>query len=126
VVDDQCGAPTWSRHIADATALLIAYCGDGERFRPDGRAGVYHLTCSGETTWYGFAARIAAEAAARGLLGDRVATLEAIPTSSYPTAARRPAYSVLANDKLAETFGLRLPDWQAALRLCLDDLCKLA
>jgi dTDP-4-dehydrorhamnose reductase len=125
VVDDQLGAPTWSRHIADATALLVACCSQGDRFRPGERAGIYHLTCAGETSWHGFAEQIAIEARSRGLLGDRVAQLDAIPTSGYPTAARRPAYSVLANEKLAEAFGLRLPDWQAALRLCLDDFCKL-
>jgi dTDP-4-dehydrorhamnose reductase len=125
VVDDQRGAPTWSRHIADATALLVAQCRRGHQFVPEQRTGVYHLTCSGETSWCGFAEKICAEAQARGLLGDRVARLEAIPTSGYPTAAQRPAYSVLANDKLAESFGLRLPDWETALKLCLDDFCKL-
>ena len=125
VVDDQRGAPTWSRHIADATALLIASCRANTRFDPGDRSGVYHLTCSGETSWYGFARAICEEARARGLLGDRVGELEAIPTSGYPTAAQRPVYSVLANEKLSGTFGLRLPDWQTALRLCLDDFCKL-
>jgi len=125
VVDDQVGAPTWSRHIADVTALLVASCNQGDRFLPAERAGIYHLTCAGETSWHGFAAQIATEARTRGLLGDRVAQLEAIPTSGYPTAAQRPAYSVLANEKLAAAFGLRLPDWQVALRLCLDDFCKL-
>jgi dTDP-4-dehydrorhamnose reductase len=125
VVEDQRGAPTWSRHIADATALLAVQCRTSNVFRPESRSGIYHLTCSGETSWHGFAERICTDAQRRGLLGNHVARLEGIPTSGYPTAAQRPAYSVLANDKLAEAFGLRLPAWEDALGFCLDEFCKL-
>lgn len=122
VVDDQRGAPTWSRLIAEATALLAARTTHGGRFEPGELGGTYHLTNGGETTWFGFAAKIRELGLARGLLPETCARLEPIPTSGYPTPAKRPAYSVLCNDKLAGAFGLALPDWEEALRLCMDEV----
>lgn len=122
VVDDQRGAPTWSRLIAEATALLVARAGQDGRFDLAGVGGTYHLTNGGETTWFDFAAKIRELGLARGLLPETCARLEPIPTSGYPTPAKRPAYSVLCNDKLAEAFGLTLPDWEEALRLCMDEV----
>lgn len=116
VVDDQFGAPTWSRLIAEATALVIARWLD----RPDQTAtsGVYHLSCGGRTSWHGFAAAILAHQAGAN---EKPARLTAIPTSGYPTPAARPANSQLDCGKLAATFGVRLPDWETALALCLED-----
>lgn len=116
VVDDQFGAPTWSRLIAEATALVIARWLD----RPDQTAtsGVYHLSCDGRTSWHGFAAAILAHLAGAD---EKRARLTAIPTSGYPTRAARPANSQLDCGKLAATFGVRLPDWETALALCLED-----
>ena len=115
VVDDQFGAPTWSRLIAEATALTVARWLD----RPDQGAtsGVYHLSCAGRTSWHGFTAAILAHLAASEA---KLARLTAIPTSDYPTPAARPANSQLDCGKLAETFGVRLPDWEQALALCLE------
>jgi len=115
VVDDQFGAPTWSRLIAEATALTIARWLD----RPDQTAtsGIYHLSCSGRTSWHGFTAAILAHLAATDA---KLARLTAIPTSGYPTPAARPANSQLDCGKLAATFGVRLPDWETALALCLE------
>ncbi len=121
VVNDQFGAPTWSRMIAEATALLIARSLESGRFAPGERSGIYHLTCGGQASWFDFARTIREAALARGLLPETCARLEAIPGSEYPTPAKRPAYSVLAGDKLAEDFGLRLPDWREALSLCLEE-----
>jgi dTDP-4-dehydrorhamnose reductase len=121
VVDDQHGAPTWSRLIAEATALLVARAACDGRFEPAGKSGTYHLTCGGQTTWYGFAAKIRELGLARGLLPESCARLEPIPTSGYPTPAHRPAFSVLANARLSENFELALPDWEQGLRLCLDE-----
>ena len=114
IVDDQIGAPTWSRMIAEATALILAQCLSPARGadRPE-PWGTYHLTCGGETSWYGFAAAIAE-------LGGYPTRLTPIPSSDYPTPARRPANSRLDNGKLARVFGLRLPHWREALKLCLD------
>ncbi len=120
VVYDQHGAPTWSRLIAEATALLIAHSTRNSQFDPGDKAGTYHLTCQGQTTWYGFAEKIRELGLASGLLPEACARLEPIPTSGYPTPARRPEYSVLSNEKLFEAFDLALPDWEKALRLCLD------
>lgn len=116
VVDDQFGAPTWSRLVAETTALVVArWLGRGDLAAD---AGVYHLACSGRTSWHGFAAAILADLAGRG--ETRLARLGAIPTSGYPTPAARPANSTLDCSKLAATFGVRLPDWDAALALCLE------
>ena len=121
IVNDQHGAPTWSRLIAEATALMLSQCIHQGRFEPGNRSGTYHLTCAGETSWFGFASQIRELALKQGLLDDTAATLNPIPTSAYPTPAQRPAYSVLSNDKLASEFGIRLPDWQQALKLCLEE-----
>jgi dTDP-4-dehydrorhamnose reductase len=114
VVDDQFGAPTWSRLIAEATALVVARWMD----RPDqiATSGIYHLTCGGRTSWHGFTAAILARLAGTEA---KLARLTAIPTSGYPTPAARPANSQLDCGKLAATFGVRLPDWENALALCL-------
>lgn len=116
VVSDQIGAPTWARLIAEATALVLQSVQDGL----DGRAGIYNLTCGGQTSWHGFATAIFA--AARADYGLKTRQIDPILSSEYPTPAIRPAYSVLSQDKLAECFGIRLPNWQQALQLCLVDL----
>ena len=115
VVDDQFGAPTWSRLIAEATALVVARW--LERPDPSASSGIYHLTCGGRTSWHGFTAAILAHLAASEA---KLARLTAIPTSGYPTPAARPANSQLDCGKLADTFGVRLPHWEEALALCLD------
>ena len=121
IVDDQHGAPTWSRIIAESTALMIARSSANERFEPGDRQGVYHLSCGGRTSWYGFAARIRDHALEKGLLAEPAARLEPIPSANYPTPARRPKYSVLSNEKLFNRFRLTLPNWDQALRFCLDE-----
>ena len=107
VVADQMGVPNWTRAIARATATLIArgsgYLGE--------RAGLYHLSAAGRTTWYDFA---------RAIVGERVRVIP-ITTDEYPTPARRPAYGVLDSSRFARTFGFALPDWQALLRDCLHE-----
>ena len=118
VVDDQIGAPTSARLIAEATAAAIArnFVAGGfdlDRFRQMG--GLYHLTAAGRTTWYGFAQAILLDK-------EGVAKVSPIPTSGYPTPARRPQNSVLDNGKLEKQFGLSLPDWKAGLNLCLEEV----
>lgn len=119
VVNDQLGAPTWSRLIADATALIVAQSMNAGVLALDGRSGTYHLTCGGQTSWCEFAQAIRATAIAQGILTDRCAAIEPIPSTEYPTPAQRPAYSVLSNEKLAQQFSLRLPEWKETLELCL-------
>jgi dTDP-4-dehydrorhamnose reductase len=122
VVDDQRGAPTWARLIAEATAAMLAMLRAPERRDAvfgEQRCRIYHATCAGETTWHGFASEIVARM--RAGEGDaRVATVRPIATSDYPTKAVRPPYSVLANDALQRDFGIALPHWQQGLALCLE------
>lgn len=115
VVADQFGSPSWSRMIAETTALALARIQS-----PDHAAaikGVYHLCSSGHTSWHGFATAIieAMPEAER-----KCCEIEAIPSSAYPTPTRRPAYSVMSCAKLEKTFGLRLPDWKQCLDLVLE------
>lgn len=110
IVADQSGAPTWSRMIAEATALALA--------SPEPAEGIHHLACAGETSWFGFAAAILAATRAHR---QREPRLTAISTGEYPLPARRPADSRLDCTRLARQAGLRLPDWQAALDLCLRE-----
>ena len=107
VVDDQAGTPNWSRELARATARIVA---NGLPWLA-GRAGVYHLSARGSTTWYGFA---------RAILAD-VASVRIVPiaTADYPTPATRPAYGVLGTARFERTFGFALPDWRTSLAECL-------
>lgn len=117
VVADQTGAPTWSKTIAVATSHIIAQgaaASDADWWTR--RSGVYHFTSAGATSWHGFAEAIFATA-----MGERAPKVTPIPADDYPAPARRPANSRLALDKLAETFGLRMPAWDDALRLCLSE-----
>lgn len=119
VVADQRGAPTWSRHIAEATALILAQLGD-DRAAWHRACGVYHLTSAGEATWHDFASAIIGHQRQHEAIACQRVT--AISTADYPTPAKRPAYSVLDNDKLARTFGVRLPDWRVALQQVQEEL----
>jgi len=103
VVDDQLGAPTSAAAIASATARLVEQ-------PPSGGWGIYHMTAAGSTSWYGFARAIFQEA---GLATQP--RVQPIPSSDYPTPARRPTNSVLSNDRFAQTFGFRLPAWEQQL-----------
>ncbi|GBE07041.1 dTDP-4-dehydrorhamnose reductase [bacterium BMS3Bbin11] len=114
VVGDQIGAPTTTRALTDATLKLVQYFMLNDGFS-ETISGVYHMTCGGETSWCGFARAIVA---ASEFSDTRVLD---IPTADYPTPAKRPAYTVLSNKKLFDTFGIRLPDWEAALSECMQE-----
>jgi len=115
VVDDQRGAPTSAADLAAAILALAPRLADGSK-----AGGVYHAAAAGDTTWHGFAQAIFAGAARRG---RKVPALQPIGTAEYPTAAMRPANSVLDCSKLAGTFGVTFPHWSQALEPCLDVLC---
>ncbi len=119
VVADQHGAPTWSRHIAEATAQILAQLGD-DRAAWHRACGLYHLTSAGTATWHAFAERIVEHQRRHETLACQRVT--AIAGADYPTPAKRPAYSVLDNSKLAAAFGIRLPDWRDALAQVQEDL----
>jgi dTDP-4-dehydrorhamnose reductase len=108
VVADQIGAPNWTRALAETTAALVAR-GLSSLIE---RAGVYHLSAGGSTSWFEFA---------RAILGDAPRPrLLPITTGDYPTAARRPAYSVLSTVKFEAAFGIRLAHWRDMLARCLS------
>jgi dTDP-4-dehydrorhamnose reductase len=111
VVDDQVGAPTWSRHIAEATALAVS--------RWDGQKGVYHLSAAGETSWHGFAQAIFEDDPRRQ--EQILENLVPIPTSAYPAKATRPLNSRLDHSRLDGDFGIVLPPWREALRDSFED-----
>lgn len=119
VVADQRGAPTWSRQIAEATAQILARLGE-DRAAWHQACGIYHLTSAGEASWHDFASRIVQHQ--RRHESVQCQRITPITTSDYPTLARRPAYSVLNCDKLANAFGIRLPDWQDALLRVQEDI----
>ncbi len=115
VVGDQVGCPTWSRMIAETTALALKQAvtaGDLGAF-----TGTYHLASTGVTSWHGFADAIVKLMPAEG---KKCTQVEAITTAEYPTPAKRPAYSVLACGKLERVFGLRLPHWEESLKQVLE------
>jgi len=112
VVADQHGAPTWSRTIADTSALVLAQARMGGADWWAQHSGVYHLSAQGSTTWFEFT-RAIVEAAG---LDCRVLP---ITSADYPTPARRPQYSVLSSQRLMTRF-CHLPDWKEALRLCME------
>ena len=116
VVDDQYGAPTSARDLAQAILEII---GQIEEEPEKKFGGIYHLTAAGKTTWYGFASAIFAGWAARG---GKAPIVEAITTADYPTPVRRPANSQLDCSKAAHVFGVRLRPWRQALDSCLDEL----
>ena len=114
IVDDQTGSPTTSECIAQATAQILAQVtapGHGL----DGRSGVYHLTSSGQTTWFGFAKQFLSKQPV-------CPALTPIPSSEYPVPAKRPVNSVLSCQRLREAFGVRMPSWEDSLDLVLEML----
>lgn len=110
VVADQHGSPTAAPDLADAIAGMLARMREtGWR---DSYRGVFHAVASGTTTWHAFAEAIFAAASPFG--GPRP-KVHAIATADYPTKAARPADGRLDTAKLAATFGVTLPPWQAGL-----------
>ncbi len=119
VIDDQVGAPTSARLIADVTARIVAQLDAGRPLV----SGLYHLTASGETSWNGYARFIVEEARRRGaalkVTPDRVLP---VPSSAFPSPARRPKNSRLSTHKLRTMLGYDLPDWHADALATLEAL----
>ena len=118
VIDDQWGAPTGAELIADVTAHAVAQA----RQQP-AKAGIYHLTAAGETTWFSYAKYVLALAGqAQTAIKIKATELLPIPTSAYPTPARRPHNSRLDTRKLQTRFGLALPRWQHGVSRMLAEI----
>ncbi|MGJ7612737.1 MULTISPECIES: dTDP-4-dehydrorhamnose reductase [unclassified Variovorax] len=108
VIDDQFGAPTGAELLADITAHAIR-----ATLQDPKKAGLYHAIAGGETTWHGYARYVLGLAQQAGVeLKAGPDAVEAVPTSAFPTPAKRPHNSRLDTTKLQTTFGLRLPPWQ--------------
>ncbi len=116
VIDDQWGAPTGAELIADVTAQVLA------AEREEGkREGVYHLCAAGETTWHGYATFLCQKAAELGV-ELKVREVAPVPTSEFPTPAKRPANSRLCIGKIEEAFGFSLPDWRLGVSRMLEEI----
>lgn len=110
VVNDQIGSPTYAGDLAEAILSLLEKERQGEQ-----NSGIYHYTNEGVCSWYDFAHSII-----------RIAGLPAkvipIPTREYPTAAKRPAYSVLSKEKIKREYHWVIPHWEDSLRKCLANM----
>lgn len=111
VVDDQFGTPTWAADLAGVIVRLI----------DTDAGGLFHFTSRGRTSWHGFAVAILEEAARLGF-ALQTQTVEPIPTSGYPTPARRPASSMLDCGKIVSLLSLDPPDWRDSLKSMLGEL----
>jgi dTDP-4-dehydrorhamnose reductase len=114
VVADQRGSPTAAADIAAALVAIARRIADGAA-----QWGTFHFTGSGATTWHGFAEAIFEEAAAQGRKRPRV---EPIATADYPTAAHRPANSILDCSRIARDYAIAAPDWRPSLAAVLREL----
>lgn len=115
IVNDQIGSPTWSRLIAQATGQVL--------LRPFNASGLYHLTSGESVSWHGFAEAIFSYCA---LLWPefKPPIIKEISSREYQTLAKRPAYSVLSNEKFFHEFAFQLPSWKVGLHLCLNEFAS--
>ena len=111
IVSDQIGAPTTSTLIADVTVQILRAFSREKR-------GLYNLTATGSVSWHGFARAIVRTASLH-------AKVTPIPTSEYPTPARRPSSSLLDTALLRQRFGIALPSWEDGLKTCFESLHRL-
>ena len=125
VVADQIGAPTSAALLADVTAHVVRDTWQKRQLNELIDYGTYHLVAGGETSWHGYAQYVGQLAQAAGVpLKVTPETIGAIASSAYPTPAKRPLNSRLNTEKLQNTFGLRLPDWQAGVRHAFELITK--
>jgi dTDP-4-dehydrorhamnose reductase len=117
IVSDQWGAPTWSRVVASTTAAILARGGRDLVGHVGRHRGVYHVTASGRTSWHGFARAILDRDPRRS--EQTAKSVRPIATAEYPTPARRPANSVLSNDKAQRAFGVAQMPWEDQLELAM-------
>ena len=109
IVNDQTGTPTSAGELARATESILERIQDAQSTPLE--SGIYHMTCAGSTTWFGFAEAIFAAMAGQ----SPTPALVPIPSEQYPTPAVRPRNSILNCKKLESAFGVRLSPWQKAL-----------
>jgi len=115
VVADQIGSPTWASDLAGAIAVLVGLGADG----------LFHYANAGRTSWHGFAVAILEEAARVGF-AIRTERVEPVTTAEYPTAATRPAWSVLDTEKIQPLLPASIPGWRDSLGNMLGELYRCA
>ncbi len=120
VIDDQVGAPTGADLLADITAHAIRTA----QLRPD-VSGLYHLVAGGETSWHGYASFVI-DFARRAGIPLKVApdAVRPVPTSAFPSAAKRPLNSRMDTAKLGRTFDMILPDWRFGVERMLSEVLE--
>ncbi|HMX11724.1 MAG TPA: dTDP-4-dehydrorhamnose reductase, partial [Burkholderiaceae bacterium] len=119
VIDDQIGAPTGADLLADVTALALRQLRD----EPEA-GGTYHAVAAGETSWHGYAAQVIEFARSRGQ-SLRVQAIDPVPTTAFPTPARRPLNSRLDTRRLRDRFDLTLPDWRVGVERMLHEVLSV-
>ena len=120
VIDDQVGAPTGADLLADITAHAIRTA----QLRPD-VSGLYHLVAGGETSWHGYAGFVIDFVRRAGIpLKVAAENIKAVPTSAFPTPAKRPHNSRMDTTKLRRTFDLYLPQWQTGVERMLSEVLE--
>jgi len=123
IVDDQIGAPTSARVLADISGQILAAARGDVAGSFAERGGIFHVCCSGETSWCGFTKAIVERARVLGMT-LKVEAIEPIPSKDFPTPATRPLNSRLSCDKLQREYRFTPPTWQAALDDTLPLLVK--
>lgn len=120
VIDDQIGAPTGADLLSDVTAHAIR----AARQRPE-LSGLYHLVAGGETSWHGYASFVIDYARRTGIaLKAAPDAIKPVPTSAFPTSAKRPHNSRMDTAKLRRAFDLHLPDWQSGVERMLSEVLE--
>jgi dTDP-4-dehydrorhamnose reductase len=122
IVDDQFGAPTSSIALADATRAIVDGVLAGTFGSSDSWSGLYHMTCGGSVSWYGFARAIFDRA--NNLLDSKVPKVRPISSEEFITPAKRPRNSVLLNEELFTHFGIGLDSWETALDEVIQRLAE--
>jgi dTDP-4-dehydrorhamnose reductase len=107
VVNDQVGNPTYAADLAEVILQIIA----SQQWQP----GIYHYSNTGNISWYDFAVAIKE-------LTRSNCNVSPIPTTQYPTPAKRPGYSVLDTAKIQQSFGMGLKNWKESLASCIEKL----
>jgi dTDP-4-dehydrorhamnose reductase len=118
IINDQIGAPTGADLLADITAHAIR----AAQLKPE-LSGLYHLVAAGETSWHGYASFVIDYAQRTGIsMWITPEDVHPVPTSAFPTTAKRPLNSRLDTSKLQNSFGLHLPHWQTGVTRMLTEI----
>lgn len=111
VVNDQVGCPTYAPNLAQALLDMAT------QLNTNKHRGIYHYSNTGNISWFQFATAIRD-------MAQLNCTVNPVPSTAYPTPAKRPAYSVLDTSDITKDFGIAIIDWKESLKICIDNLLK--